>query len=204
MCGEGSAPCEVDAPESGWAEADPQGWWTAAGEATRSAIGSQDTEIQAVGLSGQMHGVVLTDEAGSPLRPAITWADTRPREQLEAYEKLDADLRERLGNPPWMGMAGPSLLWLRDNEPDHYSSARWALQPKDWLKLRMTGEVASEPSDASATLFYDAESDGWAQDVVEALGVVRNYEETVESETDKEAYDEAYKRYTELYAHRTL
>jgi xylulokinase len=68
-------------------------------------------------------------------------------------------------------MAGPTLLWLRDNEPENYRSARWALQPKDWLRLRLTGEAASEPTDASATLLYDVEGDGWAYDVVDALGL---------------------------------
>lgn len=171
VCGEGSASCRVGAPSPGWAEADPWDWWTAAMEAVRTAIGSRSGEIQAIGLSGQMHGVVLTDNAGHPVRPAITWADTRSREQLGAYGRLDAGLRGRLGNPPCVGMAGPTLLWLRDNEPESYRSARWALQPKDWLRLQLTGEVASEPSDASATLLYDVESDGWAYDVVETLGL---------------------------------
>lgn len=169
--GEGSAACRVDAPSPGWAESDPWDWWTAAGEAVRTAIDSRGGEIEAVGLSGQMHGVVLTDNTGRPVRPAVTWADTRSREQLEAYRRLDAGLRRRLGNPPWIGMAGPTLLWLRDNEPESYRSARWSFQPKDWFRLRLTGEAASEPTDASATLLYDVESDGWAYDVVEALGL---------------------------------
>ncbi|MDP9485608.1 MAG: xylulokinase [Actinomycetota bacterium] len=169
--GEGSAPYRVHAPSPGWAESDPQDWWIAAAEATRAATGPRGERIEAVGLSGQMHGVVLSDEAGSPVRPAITWADARAREQLEAYGRLDTGLRGRLGNPPWVGMAGPSLLWLRDNEPENYRAARWALQPKDWLRLRLTGEAASEPTDASATLLYDVEGDGWAFDVVEALGL---------------------------------
>lgn len=169
--GEGSAPCRVDAPSPGWAESDPSNWWDAAGEAVRSATGSRGGEVEAVGLSGQMHGVVLTDNSGRPVRPAVTWADTRSREQVEAYGRLDAGLRKRLGNPPWVGMAGPTLLWLRDNEPDGYRSASLALQPKDWLRLRLTGEAASEPSDASATLLYDVEDDGWAYGVVEALGL---------------------------------
>ncbi len=169
--GEGSAPCRVSAPSPGWAESDPQDWWIAAAKAVQTAIGSRGGEIEAVGLSGQMHGVVLSDNAGRPVRPAVTWADTRSREQLEAYERLDAGLRGRLGNPPWVGMAGPTLLWLRDNEPESYRSARWSLQPKDWLRLRLTGEAASEPTDASATLLYDVESDGWAYDVVETFGL---------------------------------
>ena len=169
--GEGSAPCRVSAPSPGWAESDPWEWWAAAAKAVRTAIGPRGEEIEAVGLSGQMHGVVLADNAGRPVRPAITWADTRSREQLEAYARLDAGQRWRLGNPPWVGMAGPTLLWLRDNEPENYRSAHWALQPKDWLRLRLTGEAASEPTDASATLLYDVEGDGWAYDVVDALGL---------------------------------
>jgi xylulokinase len=171
VCGEGSAPYQVDAPFPGWAESDPQDWWTAAAAAARAAIGQRGEEIRAVGFSGQMHGVVLAGDTGGPVRPAVTWADARSREQLEAYGRLDADLRRRLGNPPWLGMAGPTLLWLRDNEPEIYHSARWALQPKDWLRLRLTGEAASEPTDASATLLYDVEGDGWAYDIVDALGL---------------------------------
>ncbi len=169
--GEGSAPYRVHAPSPGWAESDPQDWWTAAADAVRAATGQRGEQVEAVGLSGQMHGVVPAGEAGRPVRPAITWADARSREQLEAYGRLAAGLRQRLGNPPWVGMAGPTLLWLRDNEAENYRSTRWALQPKDWLRLRLTGEAASEPTDASATLLYDVEDDGWAYDVVEALGL---------------------------------
>jgi xylulokinase len=118
-----------------------------------------------------MHGIVLADERGHPSRPAVLWADTRSGEQLAAYRRLDEDARRRLANPPAVGMAGPSLLWLRDHEPDVYATARWALQPKDWLRLRLTGEVAAEPSDASATLLYDLHSDDWAYSVVEDLGL---------------------------------
>jgi xylulokinase len=118
-----------------------------------------------------MHGVVLVDEAGLPLRPAVIWADARSGAELAAYRRLDEDLGRRLANPPAVGMAGPSQLWLRDHEPDAYTSARWALQPKDWLRMRMTGEVATEPSDASATLLYDLPADDWSGAVVEELGL---------------------------------
>ena len=83
----------------------------------------------AIGLSGQMHGVVLTDDRGRPLRPAILWADTRSTRELAAYRGLCEEAGERLANPPAVGMAGPTLLWLRDLEPDTYASARRALQP---------------------------------------------------------------------------
>jgi xylulokinase len=169
--GESSASYPVRSPRSGWAESSPDEWWNAVVEATRTAVGKRGAQVAALGLSAQMHGVVLADDRGRPLRPAVLWADARSGEQLVAYRELDEDARRRLANPPAVGMAGPSLLWLRDHEPDVYASARWALQPKDWLRLRLTGEVAAEPSDASATLLYDLRSDGWDYLVVEALGL---------------------------------
>jgi xylulokinase len=118
-----------------------------------------------------MHGVVLSDAAGTPTRPAVLWADTRSAGLLDRYRELDAGLRDRLANPLAAGMAGPSLLWLRGEEPEAYHAAWWALQPKDWLRLRLTGEAFSEPSDASATLLYDFQADGWSEQIVEALGL---------------------------------
>lgn len=169
--GEGSVPYDVRSPRSGWAESDPGEWWKATVQAARTAIGEHGGSVRAVGLSGQMHGVVACGADGQPLRATILWADTRSTQQLSLYDVLDEDLRRELANPIATGMAGPSLLWLRDHEPSVYESARWALQPKDWLRLRLTGNAAAEPSDASATLLYDLERDGWAHDVVEALGL---------------------------------
>jgi xylulokinase len=169
--GEGSASYPVRSPHPGWAESSPEDWWNAVVEATQTAIGRRGAEVAAIGLSGQMHGVVLADDRGRPLRPAILWADTRSAEQLATYRGLDEDARERLANPPAVGMAGPTLLWLRDHERETYTSARWALQPKDWLRLRLTGEAAAESSDASATLLYNLFSDDWDNTVVEALGL---------------------------------
>ena len=169
--GEGSAPYSVRAPHPGWAESSPEDWWNAVLLATDAAVGSRGPEVTALGLSGQMHGVVLADERGRPLRPAILWADARSDRDLAAYHGLDENLRHRLANPLCVGMAGPSLLWLRDNEPGNYASARWALQPKDWLRMRLTGEAAAEPSDASATLLYDLLADDWSQRVVEEIGL---------------------------------
>jgi xylulokinase len=169
--GEGSASYPVRSPRPGWAESSPEDWWNAVVEAAKAAVGKRATQVTALGLSGQMHGVVLADDRGRPLRPAVLWADARSGDQLLAYRKLDKDARRKLANPPAVGMAGPSLLWLRDHEPGVYASARWALQPKDWLRLRLTGEVATEASDASATLLYDLRSDGWDYPVVETLGL---------------------------------
>ena len=171
VAGESSRSYAVNSPNPGWAESYPGEWWNALGEAAREVTDSSGIEVTAVGISGQMHGVVPTDSEGRPLRPAILWADARSTDQLQAYRDLGLDARRRLANPPAVGMAGPTLLWLRDNEPAIYKHIRWALQPKDWLRIRLTREAAAEPSDASATLLYDLPADCWDYDAVEALGL---------------------------------
>ena len=171
VLGEGSVAYPVHSPRPGWAESDPEDWWEACATAVRAAVGDRGASVRALGLSGQMHGVVLSDAGGSPSRPAVLWADVRSADRLEAYRKLPEELSRPLANPPAAGMAGPSLLWLRDREAENYRAARWALQPKDWLRLGLTGEAAAEPSDASATLLYDLETDAWSGPVVEALGL---------------------------------
>ncbi|PZA07125.1 MULTISPECIES: xylulokinase [unclassified Meiothermus] len=172
--GEASRAYPVRSPRPGWAESDPQAWWSAAGEAVRKAV-PDPARVQAIGLSGQMHGVVLCQADGAPLRPAILWADGRSGAELELYRRLPAEFRRRLANPPAVGMAGPSLLWLRRHEPEVYRRARWALQPKDWLRLRLTGEARAEPSDASATLMYDLEADGWFHALLEELDLRQDW-----------------------------
>lgn len=169
--GEGSASYEVSSPYAGWAESSPEDWWSAAATASRQAVGERAGEVAAIGLSGQMHGVVACDASGRPLYPAILWADARSRKRLRDYYELSSELRRALANPITTGMAGPTLLWLRENEPRVYERLRWALQPKDWLKLRLTGEATGEPSDASATLLYDLADDGWSYAVAEELGL---------------------------------
>ena len=159
----------VDSPQPGWAESDPAAWWLA----TRKAVGGLDVanlrEVEAIGLAGQMHGVVLTSEDSRALRPAILWADGRSDQELNSYRALDPGLLRRLGNPLATGMAGPSLLWIKSHEPSVYESARWALQPKDWLRMQVTGLALAEATDASATLLYDLEHETWSQDLLQQL-----------------------------------
>jgi xylulokinase len=169
IASEGSAPYGVSHPASGWAESNPDDWWQGACAAIRRAVDGRGGAVRAIGLSGQMHGVVLTDTAGQPVRPAILWPDTRSALQLDAYRRLNERQRHDLANPTVTGMAGPSLLWVQEHERASYAAARWALQPKDWLRLGLTGEVATDPSDASATLLFDLIRDDWAWDVVDAL-----------------------------------
>jgi len=169
IVGTATASYPMETPEPGYAESDPEAWWDAAVGATREAANGHASAIAAIGVAGQMHGVVLCLDDGSPLRPAILWADARSRKQLELYEALSPELKRKLANPISTGMAGPTLLWLREHERAHYRRAHWALQPKDWLRLRLINEAATEPSDASATLLYDMTADYWANDVADEL-----------------------------------
>lgn len=171
VVGQGSASYAVESPHPGWAETPPEAWWRGMGEAVRQAVGGHGGQVAALGLSGQMHGVVVCGEDGAGLRPAILWADTRSAPLLSRYRALGPAARHALANPYVAGMAGPTLLWLHDHEPAVYRQARWALQPKDWLRHQLTGRIATEPSDASATLLYDLPADAWARDIVAALGL---------------------------------
>jgi xylulokinase len=166
-----SAGYAIDSARLGWAETDPAAWWLA----TRMAVTSLDVEhlraVDAIGLSGQMHGVVLTREDGGAARAAVLWADGRSVEELDLYGRLEARVSARLVNPQATGMAGPTLRWLKIHESDVYENARWALQPKDWLRMQLTGEALTEPTDASATLLYDFEAGTWSQEVLQALDV---------------------------------
>src|SRR6266699_812355 len=165
---------EVMSPHPGWAEGDPNAWWRATVSAVQAAMAqAPHARITTIGLSGQMHGVVPTDKGGRPTRAALLWADTRAEEELKRYQVLPPALLQQLANPLVPGMAGPLLCWLADHEPEAYQATRWALQPKDWLRLCLTDSVAADPSDASATLLYDLPADHWADDVINALGLRR-------------------------------
>jgi xylulokinase len=161
-------------PRPGWAEANPEHWWQAACAAVRAAVGPAPAEVAGLAVGGQMHGLILCTERAVALRPAITWLDRRAEAEAEDYRRLPQDLPARLGNAPSAGMAGPILLWLSRHEPDVYWQARWMLQPKDWLRSRLTGpgvQAATDPTDASGTLLFDLARDEWATDVVRALGL---------------------------------
>ena len=166
-----SEPCAMRAPQPGWVEADPAAWLDAAGVAVRRALAQAAEPVTALGLAGHMHGVVVCDAGGGPLRPALLWADRRATGALEHWRALPPARRAALGNPLVPGMAGPLLAWLADAEPDVLARAEWALQAKDWLRLVLTGEVATEPSDASATLLWDLPADAWATDVAASAGI---------------------------------
>ena len=166
-----SAGYAVTSAVAGYAESEPAHWWNAVTACTHEALRAAGTEPSAIGLSGQMHGLVMTSRERAALRPALLWPDSRAAGTLSAYRLLGSSALARLANPLAPGMAGPLLKWIIEHEPDTYRNARWALQPKDWLRARLTGEVHAEPSDASATLLYDVPGDRWDFETVSALGL---------------------------------
>lgn len=172
VLGRGRARYPVIVTGDGRAQTDPEDWWRAAGEAVRQALATAaGADVIGMAVAGQMHGVVLSDSAGTPVRPAILWLDRRATAEAAGYRELPSELTGPLGNQPSPGMAGPILRWLASHEPATLAAARWALQPKDWLRLRMTGEAATDPTDASATLLFDLTRGTWSDGLVRVLGL---------------------------------
>jgi len=173
ILGRGRAGYRVASPGEGRAETDQKEWWRGTVAAVREALAeaSADVEVAAIGVDGQMHGVVLAGDDGNAVRPAILWLDRRAEAEAARYAELPAELTRPLGNQASAGMAGPMLGWLAAHEPDVLRQARWALQPKDWLRMRLTGRAATDPTDASGTLLFDLARDVWAWDLIDALGL---------------------------------
>jgi xylulokinase len=169
--GEASRTYPIDSPRPGYAETDPKAWWRQAVDAVREACGGSGSAVKGIGLSGQAHGVVVADADGNPLRPAILWPDLRTQDEIRRFLAVPEGLRRPLCNPVVTGMAGVSLMWLNAHEPQIMSRAAGVYSPKDWLRLHLTGERATEPADASMTVLYDMVADGWSQEVVGALGI---------------------------------
>jgi len=160
----------------GWAEQDPEDWWQATILAVRAALeeaGLKGTDIAAVGLSGQMHGVVLLDKARAVLRPSLIWCDQRSQAQCDwITAQVGYDRLIRLvSNPALTGFSAPKLLWVRDNEPKVYERAAHFLLPKDFVRFRLTGEFATDVSDASGTLLFDVTNRRWSQEMLGALEI---------------------------------
>ena len=162
----------VESVRPGWAESDPGAWLAGAVDAAQEVLAQSSASPIAIGLSGQMHGVVLCDEQGAPLRPAITWADTRSGDEARRIAgTLGRAELARLGSAPFPGFAGVTLAWLARHEPELLARARWALQAKDWVRLMLTGSVATDPSDASGTLLYDLVAGRWSEAAMAACDV---------------------------------
>jgi xylulokinase len=157
----------LSTPRPGWAEQDPEDWWRAAD----AAVSSLGGDALAIGLSGQMHGLVALDADDRVLRPAILWNDQRTSDECREIEERVG--RERLleltGNPALTGFTAPKLLWLRRHEPETYARIRHVLLPKDYVRLRLTGEHAIDVADASGTLLFDVGARRWSETVLDEL-----------------------------------
>ncbi len=158
---------ELSTPQPGWAEQDPEDWWRAA-ERALAALGGKTTSI---GLSGQMHGLVVLDDRDRVLRPAILWNDQRTEaECVEIEERVGlARLIQLTGNRALTGFTAPKLLWLRRHEPQTYARVAHILLPKDYVRLRLTGQRAIDVADASGTLLFDVAGRRWSQEMLDAL-----------------------------------
>lgn len=163
-------PYAASVPATGVAEFDPTDWWEVARRVVRSVTESHGRDVTAVGLGGQMHGVVLIDREGRHVRPAVLWPDHRATTVLDRFSRFDHDHPGVLGNPLVPGMAGPILAWLAEHEPDSVRNADAVVQPKDWLRMKLTRTgAATDPSDASATLLYDVSSDSWSDELSDVV-----------------------------------
>lgn len=172
----GRAPHVIDEPHPGWSESDPSCWVDALANAIHEALTTVDQPVAvvAVGFSGQMHGVVVCGEDLEPLRPAVLWSDQRARpylDELRAALTAEAGAPPSLPNPVVAGMAGPTMASLLREEPNVVAATRTILQPKDWVRHRLTGSVATDPSDGSATLLWDSDTDDWSASAARAFGV---------------------------------
>ena len=172
VVGEAESPLEVSVPRPGWAEQNPSDWWQGTVNAVRAACAQAGIrDVESIGLSGQMHSLALLDEADRSLRPAILWNDVRTTAQCRIITDRvgEAGLRRLVGNPALEGFTAPKLLWMRDEEPSLYDRARTLLMPKDYVRLYMTGEKATEPSDAAGTLLFDVRQSRWSDEMIAAL-----------------------------------
>jgi xylulokinase len=169
-----SASYPTTAPAAGWAEQSVDDWWAACVAATRAVLADvPGADVIGIGLSGQMHTVVLLDASGVPVRPAITWMDTRAASLLpDIAERIDgAGLAAALANPVVLGLTLPPLVWLQAHEGEALARARSIVLAKDALRHRLVGEIGSEPTDASATLLFDVARRSWSSATGELFGL---------------------------------
>jgi xylulokinase len=166
-----SAPLPISRPHAGWSEQEPADWWEATNRAVNLLSAANRRAVRAVGLSGQMHGATVLDEADQPLRPAILWNDGRSEAECAELEAAEPASRSITGNLAMPGFTAPKLLWLRKHEPDVFARIRSVLLPKDYVRLRMNSEKACDLSDAAGTLWVDMAKRAWSGAMLAATGL---------------------------------
>ena len=163
----------LSTPRPGWSEQNPEDWWAG----VEAAMGELDlTGLDAIGLAGQMHGSVFLDENGNVVRPALLWNDARTGAECAEIEAAvgSARLREITGNPALVGFTLPKVLWLRRNEPELFARVRTVMLPKDYIRYRLSGMIATDVSDASGVGALDLRARDWSDEVLGAVGLSRD------------------------------
>jgi xylulokinase len=171
-----TAPLEVSRPHSGWSEQAPADWWVATEKAVgslRRTHGRQIEAVEGIGLSGQMHGATLLDSSDNVLRPAILWNDGRSSLECAELEELCPRSREIAGNIAMPGFTAPKLLWIKKHEPAIFAGIAKVLLPKDYVRLRMTGDYASDMSDSAGTLWLNVANRDWSDEMLAATSLSR-------------------------------
>ncbi|GAA6160189.1 xylulokinase [Ruegeria sp. HU-ET01832] len=171
-----SVSIKTSSPKPGWSEQHPDLWW----QATRDALGqlSKQTklsEVKAIGLSGQMHGAVLLNRDLRPIRPAILWNDSRAARECDELRTTLPEIGQIAGVLPLPGFTAPKITWLKQHEPKHYAQLAHILLPKDYIGLRLHGELGTDTSDAAGTMWLDQASRGWHAGIAEATDVVLDW-----------------------------
>jgi len=166
-----STPLAISRPQPAWSEQDPDDWWSATDGAVRALPRDLRAAVRAIGLSGQMHGATLLGRDRRPLRPAILWNDGRSARQCAELERAVPELSRISGNRAMPGFTAPKLLWVRANEPRIFDRVATVLLPKDFVRLRMTGESASDVSDSAGTLWLDVANRRWSPVLLSACGL---------------------------------
>lgn len=171
LAAESSAPSTVSRPRPLRSEQHPGDWWEAANQAVLALPADRRREVGAVGLAGQMHGAVLLDRGDRPLRPAILWNDGRSEQECAELESAEPRSRQITANMAFAGFTAPKLLWVREHEPETFAAIECVLLPKDYVRLRMTGDKATDASDASGTLWLDVANRRWSAEMLAACGL---------------------------------
>ena len=165
-----SSPLNVDRPMPLWSEQNPADWWDATVSAVKNLDSIKKSGVKAIGLSGQMHGATCLDENNAVLRPAILWNDGRSAQECRQMMEDMPSLMQIAGNLAMPGFTAPKLQWLRRNEPSVFTATKKVLLPKDYIRLMMSGDHASDMSDSAGTLWMDVEKRSWSEDL---LGLTR-------------------------------
>lgn len=164
-------------PRPGWSEQNPEDWWQATVESVQTVLKQgkiKPAEVAGIGLSGQMHGSVFLDKSHEVIRPAILWNDQRTHAECEEIESRAGGRRKLIGlvaNPALTGFTAPKIVWLRNHEPRNYARTVQVLLPKDYIRFRLTGEFATEVSDASGTLLLDVAGRRWCRPLLDKLEI---------------------------------